>query len=130
MSNAQRIVFALTFLVAFLAASMAFAAGPTLTAAPYPTTATQPDGMFITVNGGAPISGALPSSTAGKTPTVDMAFITAPGTYNIVMTVTKAAGCNAAGDECWPEGSASSAPFVYKWRASGAPAPTGLRVAP
>lgn len=116
-------------LIACLACGSATAA-PTLTADPYPTTVVQPDSASFTVNGGAPIACTLPVSAAGKTPTCDLASITVPGTYTLVMKVTKAAGCNAEGNECWPEGSASSAPFVYKWRASGASAPAGLRVAP
>lgn len=119
---------ALLFACSMAACSAAMAA-PTLTADPYPTTVTQPDTASFTVNGGAPIACTLPVSAAGKTPTCDLASITVPGTYTLVMTVTKAAGCNAAG-ECWPEGSASSAPFSYKWLASGASAPAALRVAP
>ena len=129
MSNAQRIVFVVTFLLAFFAASMAFAA-PTLTADPYPASETQPDSASLTINGGAPIACTLPTVPAGKVPTCDLASVMAAGTYTLVLTVTKAAGCAPTGDECWSAGSAPSAPFVYKWRASGASAPTALRVAP
>jgi hypothetical protein len=99
----------------------------TLYADPYPSTVTQPDAATFTVNGGAPIACALVTVAGGLQPQCPLASITAPGTYTLVMSVSKAAGCNAAGDTCWAAGSASSAPFAYVWQNAGASAPTGLK---
>ncbi len=103
-------------------------AAPTLIADPYPAAAVQPDSASFTVNGGAPIACTLPTVTGGLQPTCDLASLATPGTYTLVMTVTKAAGC--AGASCWPAGSASSSPFAYTRLAAGVTAPAALKVAP
>lgn len=110
-----------------LAGIAARAAPQTLYADPYPSTAVQPDAASFTVNGGAAIACSLVSVTGGLQPQCPLAAITAPGAYTLVMTVTKAAGCNAAGDTCWGAGSASSAPFVFEWQGAGVGSPTGLK---
>lgn len=111
-----------------LATSAIPLAAQTLTADPYPATVTQPDTAAFTINGGTPIPCTLANVTGGLQPTCDLASIATPGTYTLVMIVTKAAGC--AGNECWPEGSASSAPFAYVRRSAGVSAPATLKVAP
>lgn len=115
-------------LVALALASSAALAAPTLTANPY---AKAPAAITLTVDGGAPIACTLVQIAGGWQPTCDLASITAPGTYTLVMTATSNAECintlNAA--DCSGAGSASSAPFAYTWRGSSVPAPV-LSVAP
>jgi hypothetical protein len=114
-------------LVLGLLSATAFAA-PTLTSDPY---AVAPAAATFTVNGGSPKACTLPAVTGGVQPTCDLASIATPGTYTIVLTVTTNAGCvntlNAA--DCSGAGSASSAPFTYKWNGSVVPGPV-LRVSP
>lgn len=103
-------------------------AAPTLTAALYET---PPAGIVFTIDGGTPQACTLAQVTGGWQPRCDLAGITQPGTYTLVMTATNNAECvntpNAA--TCSGAGSASSAPFAYKWRGSSVPVPV-LSVAP
>lgn len=89
-------------------------AAPTLTADPYPATGVQPDAATLSVNGTQTITCTLRTVTGGVQPACDLVSITTPGTYTLVMTVTKAAGC--VGNTCSGGGSASSAPFSYIWQ--------------
>lgn len=107
-------------------------AAPTLTADPYPDTGVVPDTATLTVNGGVPISCTLPTVAGGKQPTCDLASVTAPGVYTLVLTVTKnpstvMTGPNAGTTD--PGGSASSAPFVWTRRAAGVGTPV-VRIQP
>jgi hypothetical protein len=102
-----------SLLALFLAAGVANAA-PTLTADPYPSTGVQPDAATVSVNGTQTIQCTLKTVTGGLQPSCDLVSITAPGTYTLVMTVTKNAGC--VGNTCSGGGSASSAPFTYIWQ--------------
>lgn len=117
-----------SILILLAAVVTAAAAAPTLTANPY---AVAPAAATLSVDGGPPIACTLPSVSGGVQPTCDLASITAPGTYTLVLTVTKNAECvntlNAA--ECSGAGSASSAPFAYTWKGSVVPTPV-LSVAP
>jgi hypothetical protein len=114
-------------IVAALALLPSLAGALTLYADPYPPTVTQPDAASFTVNGGASIACPLVTVAAGLQLQCPLASITAPGIYTLVVTVTKTAGCNAAGDTCWGAGSASSAPFVFAWQGGGVSAPTNLK---
>ena len=118
-------------LAAMVAAAGAANAAPFLYADPYPPTATQPDTARFTINGGAPISCTLETVTGGIRPKCDLASITTPGTYTLVMTVSKAAtitnGTGTATND--PGGSASSDPFAYVLRAGSVSKPA-LSVAP
>lgn len=89
-------------------------AAPTLTADPYPATGVQPDAATLSVNGTQTINCTLKTVTGGIQPSCDLVSITTPGTYTLIMTVTKAAGC--VGNTCSGGGSASSAPFTYIWQ--------------
>lgn len=114
--------------LALLLLSAAAHAAPTLRSDPYPI---GPAAATFTVNGGPPQACTLPTVPGGVQPTCDLASITAPGTYTIVLTVTQNLKCvntlNAA--DCSGEGSASSAPFAYTWRGSVVPGPV-LHVEP
>jgi hypothetical protein len=110
-----------------LAASVAAFAAPSLLADPYPATAPQPDAVTFTVNGGAPQACVLTAVAGGLQPRCDLAGLTA-GTYTLVMTASRAAGCQ--GSTCWDAGSASSAPFSYTRAASAVAAPIGLGLQP
>ena len=127
-SRAMARLFALLILALYLMAAAAVAlAAPTLQADPYPSAGVQPDSITLTVNGGAPQACELVPVAGGVQPRCDLAALTT-GTYTLVMTAHRAAGC--AGSTCWAAGSASSAPFVYTRAASGAVAPTGLGLQP
>ena len=106
-------------------------AAPFLYADPYPSTATQPDSASLSVNGGAPISCLLEMVTGGKRPKCDLASITSPGTYTLVMTVSVAGGIvngtNTATNT--QAGSASSAPFSYTLKGGSVATPV-LSVGP
>jgi hypothetical protein len=102
-------------------------AAPTLTADPYPSTGTQPSAAVVTVNGGTPQPCTLRTVAGGLQPTCDLASITVPGTYTLVLTVSTVAGCT--GNACTGAGSASSAPFSYQWLGSVVPIPV-LRLSP
>lgn len=115
-------------LCALLLASLTAHAAPHLYADPYPSTGVQPDSVTMTVNGGAPIACTLETVPGGKQPRCDLAGITAAGTYTLVMTASRAAGCS--GSTCWAAGAASSAPFSYTRQASAVAAPTGLGLQP
>lgn len=106
-------------------------AAPHLYADPYPATGVQPDAAEFTVNGGAPQPCELVSVAGGVQPKCDLAALTAPGTYTLVMTVTKAGGIinTPTGAVNTSGGSASSAPFRYELVIDGVGTPT-LRVAP
>lgn len=105
-------------------------AAPTLVATPY-AVADAPDAASFTINGGAPISCALPNTSVGVTPTCNLGTITAPGVYTLVMTVSRAAACtnttNAA--SCGTAGTASSPPFAYTLRNGSVSAPA-LKIQP
>lgn len=106
-------------------------AAPFLYADPYPPSATQPDAARFTVNGAAPIQCVLEAVTGGVRPKCDLASITAPGTYTLVMTVSRAAGIvnTTGGATNDPGGSAPSDPFTYVLRAGSVAKPV-LSVAP
>lgn len=113
-----------------LLACTAALSAPTLTANPYPPEAIQPAAVSFTVNGGAPKVCTLTQVTGGLQPTCDLASITAPGTYTLVMIATSNAGCvNApSAATCQGTGSASSAPFAYTWLGNAIAPPAILRV--
>lgn len=106
-----------------LALPLAAAGAPILTADPYPANAAQPDTVSFTIDGGAPLRCSLLDTPAGKVPICDLASITTPGTYTLVMTVASHGACTSAPDSgtCSGGGSASSAPFSYT--VAGAPPP-------
>ena len=115
-------------LLALFLALFAFAAqaAPFLYSEAYPATGAQPDAATVTINGGAPVTCTVQTVTAGKQPKCDLASITSPGTYTLVLTVTKAAGIvnTTGGATNDPGGSASSSPFAYVLRGSFAPTVT------
>lgn len=102
-------------------------AAPHLYADPYPPTGVVPDSVTMSVNGGASVACELIDVAGGKQPRCDLAALT-PGTYTLVMTASRAAGC--AGSTCWAAGSASSVPFNYVRAASAVAAPAGLALQP
>ena len=110
----------------FLLAGTAHAA-PTLTADPYPATGVQPSAVVSSVNGATPVACTLRTVSGGLQPTCDLASITVPGTYTLVVTVSTVAGCT--GNACRGAGSASSAPFGYQWLGSVVPTPV-LQISP
>jgi hypothetical protein len=116
--------------ILLLAATPAMAS-PFLYADPYPSTSVQPDSASLTVNGGSPVACILETVTAGIRPKCDLSSITTPGTYTLVMTVTKSAsitsGTNTATNTAGS--SASSAPFSYRLITAPVAGPA-LRVAP
>ena len=102
--------------------SLPVTAAPFLEATPYPASGPQPDAASFTVNGGAPVACQLVASAAGITPRCDLASITTPGTYTLVMTVTAKGGVSG-GNTFTQAGSASSTPFSYSLRAGVATPP-------
>lgn len=105
-------------------------AAPNLTSTPY-AAADAPDAASFTVNGGAPISCALPNTAAGVTPTCNLGSITTPGVYTLVMTVTRNAACTNTTNagSCGTAGTASSPPFAYTLRNGSVSAPV-LKLVP
>lgn len=85
------------------------------------------DAVSMTVNGGA----AVPCAIVANVPKCDLAGITAPGTYTLVMIATRNAGIVNAPNAgtVTQSGAASSAPFTYVLRGASVPTPV-LRVAP
>jgi hypothetical protein len=106
-------------------------AAPFLLADAYPPTVTQPDSASFTVNGGAAIACTIETVTAGKRPKCDLASITTPGTYTLVLTATKAPSIVNAPNTATNDagGSASSAPFAYVFKSGGVSLPS-LTVTP
>lgn len=98
----------------------------TLYADPYTDSMVMPETASFTINGGAPIPCELRSVPTGKQPACPLASIRTPGTYTLVMTVSKPVSCPTP-DTC-SGGSASSAPFEYRWL--GFPVPPGLHLKP
>ncbi len=99
--------------IAALASSNIYAA-PTLSADFYAPNAI--DSVSCTINGANPITGVVDKVDPTKwIPKCDLAGITVTGTYTLVMTVTKVAGC--VGNSCFAGGVASSTPFTYNWTA-------------
>ena len=101
---------------ALILCSAQVSAAPFLYADPYPSTGVQPDAASVTVNGGASAPCVLETVTAGVRPKCDLVGITAPGTYTLVLTVSKTASItNTTGGATNTAGSvASSAPFSYQ----------------
>lgn len=118
-------------LAALLLISTATQAAPFLLADPYPASAPQPDSASFTVNGGAPVACQLVTVAGGVQPKCDLASITAPGTYTLVMTVSRAGGIvnGPNGATNTAAGSASSSPFAYRLLVGNVPTPV-LSVAP
>jgi hypothetical protein len=112
--------------VYFLAANANSA--PTLEADNYATSAV--DSIGLKINGAAAIPCTLVVQTGGALvrPTCDLASITTPGTYSLIMVATKAAGCS--GNTCYAGGTASSVPFSYIWKGSDVAIPVLSRLAP
>lgn len=105
---------------------------PTLSAESMPATGPQPSSVAITVNGSLGPPCALPKAADGSVQaTCDLATLSVPGTYTIVMTYTYVAGCvnSANAATCQAGGTASSAPFVLTRSAPPAAGPV-LRVSP
>lgn len=119
----------LLYLAALLA--MPASAAPFLYADAYPATGVQPDAASFTINGGSPIACQLETVAAGVRPKCDLASITTPGTYTLVVTVTKAGGIanTSGGATVTQAGSASSAPFAYRLAGGSVPTPV-LSVGP
>lgn len=120
-------------LLAVLLAACGLAhAAPILLADPYPASGVQPDSATLSVNGGSTITCTLPTVTGGVQPTCDLVSITSPGTYTLVLTVTKnpITVTTADGATTTPGGSASSSPFVWRRLAGGVSAPASLKIAP
>ena len=118
-------------LLAFALATFGVQAAPFLYADPYPSTGVQPDAASFTVNGGAPIACQIAAVSGAVQPKCDLGTITTPGTYTLVMTVSKAAGIvnTPGGATNTSGGSASSIPFAYKLLAGSVPTPA-LSVSP
>lgn len=118
-------------LLVFLAGALPAIAAPFLLADPYPATGVQPDAASLTVNGGAPITCQLVTVAAGLQPKCDLVSIVNPGTYTLVMTVSKSGGItNTTGGATNTTGStASSSPFVYRLQTQAVAGPT-LSVSP
>mgnify|MGYP000087100860 CR=1 FL=1 len=108
----------------------AFAA-PFIVADPVPATAVQPDAASITINGGTPVACVFETVTGGIRPKCDVGNL-AFGTYTIVLTYSKTAGCTNGADTatCTQAGSASAAPFTYVYRAGSVSAPAARRIEP
>jgi hypothetical protein len=95
-------------------------AAPTLSADFYATNAI--DSVECSVNGSRIISGTIDKTDATKwIPKCDLVSINVTGTYTLVMTVKKAAGC--IGNSCFAGGVASSVPFTYNWTSANVPTP-------
>jgi hypothetical protein len=103
-------------------------AAPTLEADNYLTGSV--DSIGLKINGAAAIACTLVSQAGGTSvkPTCDLASITTPGTYSLIMVATKAAGC--VGNTCYAGGVAPSAPFSYIWKGSDVAIPVPNRLAP
>ena len=117
-------------LVLALFALPALAAPITLTAAPYPATAVQPDAASLVANGTTTLPCIVSSNAAGVVPVCDLSALP-PGTHTLVMTVSVQAKCvnTPTGATCNDAGSVPSAPFRFELR-SGTVAVPQLLVAP
>lgn len=115
----------ITFALGLMCVAASAATSPTLFASPYPADVVQPKAAVFTVNGGPPKPCALVQVTGGLQPQCDLSSITLPGAYVLVMTVTSDAQCVNKPNEanCFGAGSASSAPFTFKWLGNGPSVP-------
>lgn len=121
----------LLILIAVLACSAAIAA-PTLVAAPYAVGPDQPETASLSVDGGAPIACTLKLAAGGTLqPMCDLASITAPGTYKLVLSVSnKSTLINETGGGTYVAGGTTeAAPFMYVFR-RGVAAPPVPKLAP
>ena len=103
-----------------LALASVCAAAPSLVTAPYPSAAVQPTAASLSVNGGSAQACTLKAATDGSVqPVCDLAGITSPGAYTLVVTVTNPGGCTSGTNTatCTSGGSASSDPFTFNLRA-------------
>lgn len=118
----------LTALAALCASAMS---APLLVSDPYPSTGVQPDSATFTINGGPAQPCAIVAVAGGLQPQCDLASITAPGVYTLVMTVSRAPSLTNIGGGAVKDsgGSASSAPFRYELVVGGVGTPV-LRVLP
>lgn len=109
-----------------LAATAAHAIPQKLYADPYPSTGVVPDAASFTVDGGSALACSLVAVTGGLQPQCPLTSINAPGTYILVMTVTKAGsvtnGTNTG--TVTTTGSASSANFTFVLKIGNATPPT------
>ncbi len=116
----------------FATAAIACSAAPNLLTAPYPATGPQPSSATMTVNGGAPQACLMRGMPDGAVqPACDLAAITTPGVYTIVVTAVALAGCTNGPNTatCSAGGSVSSDPFSYVLKAALAGKPV-LSVTP
>jgi hypothetical protein len=123
--------FVLAFLFALVLSLPAFAA-PTLSSAPYATTAPQPDTVTTTANGQpGPACVLQKNADNSLTPKCDLVSLT-PGQYSLVMTAVITAKCNpqVSPAVCTQAGSASSVPFSLSMQSGNVAAPTALRLDP
>ena len=109
-------------LLTILLTPLAALAAPFLQGDPYPANGPQPDAVSFTVNGGAPVACQLVAVPTGIQPKCDLASITTPGTYTLVMTASAKGGVSGGNIYTLP-GSASSSPFSYTLRAGVATPP-------
>lgn len=106
-------------------------AAPTLTSDPYPAGSTQPASASLSINGGVASPCQLNKTDKGVQPACDLASITAPGTYQLVLTVSNQASIvNTDGSGTYTTGGEASAPFTYVLKAGLAGAPARVMLAP
>lgn len=109
-------------LLIFLLLPLTVLAAPFLQGDAYPANGPQPDAVSFTVNGGAAVACQLVAVANGIQPKCDLASISTPGTYTLVMTVSAKGGVSGGNQYTLP-GSASSSPFSYVLRAGIATPP-------
>lgn len=117
--------------LSLLAASSAQAA-PFLRADVYPFPATIPQSSFTFTATANPGPFSLPCTVVAGAPQCDAAPALAVQVplVTFVMKVTRTAGCDATGANCWTAGEASSIPFERRLLDLSVGAPLGLRLAP
>ena len=109
--------------ILILSAALACAsatATPTLVADPYPVGPTQAETASLSVDGGVAIPCIMNLSADGALqPMCDLASITVPGVYKLVMIVSnREVLTNETGGTFVVGGAAKSAPFTYTYRSS------------
>lgn len=115
-----------------IVATVASAAPFLVTKAPYPFPAGIPQSAYTFKASATPGPFSLTCVVNAGVPTCDAApaLATPVPSISFVMTVTRTAGCDADGANCWTGGTAPSAPFVRTLLDSAVGAPTGLGLAP
>lgn len=133
--NARTFKFAAVgvFIVFAIAMCATVQAAPFLRADPYPFPPIVPQSAFTFTATATPGPFSLPCTVnADKTIQCDAApaLAVAVPLVTFVMKVTRTAGCDATGANCWTAGEASSLPFERRLLDLAVGVPIGLRLAP